>query len=220
MKPIEELTTREIKNQLDELEVAYKGNLPKTELYELLKSKLNEVTPTSETQNKNNAMSLEEMEKYYKQKMEEEAEILRAEYEAKLHKNDDSLRKKIEISSIDKKEAMKLVRVIVNCNDPLIAREGTELLRVSNDIVDTGVRAVPFGRTEPFHLPQILVNMMKEKKTTIFVKQVNKKLGKQVDVPKHINKYTIQEFPPLTKEEFERIKHAQEKRQALVEEGE
>lgn len=103
------------------------------------------------------------------------------------------------------KEAMKLVRCIVTCNNKNKQEYSGDIFSVQNAKLKEVKKFVPFG--EITHIPQILLNMIQEKKYQMF------KTKREGGVPKTtshlINEYNIKILPPITKEELEAIKQKQ-----------
>ena len=103
------------------------------------------------------------------------------------------------------KEAMRLIRCIVTCNNKNKTSYTGEIFCARNAIVPEVKKFIPFG--VPTHIPQILFNMIKEKQYQQFT---TRKVGdKEIVETKQLPAYTIQELPPLTKEELEDLKQRQ-----------
>lgn len=110
-----------------------------------------------------------------------------------------------ELAKKDTREAMKLVHCIVTCNNKNKTNYQGEIFCVRNADIPAVKKFIPFG--VPTHIPQILLNSIKEHKYQTFVKQ--KVNGNLITKPKFIDEYVIQELPPLTAEELEAIKQRQ-----------
>lgn len=103
------------------------------------------------------------------------------------------------------RDAMKLVRCIITCNNKNKTSYSGEIFEVRNAVIPGMKKFVPFD--VPTHIPQIMFNMLKERKCQIFVsKRVD---GRDVNVPKEINEFNIEVLPPLTPEELEAIRQKQ-----------
>lgn len=104
------------------------------------------------------------------------------------------------------KEAMKLVRCTISCNNPNKASYTGDIFCVQNAKLPEVKKFVPFN--VPTHVPSILLNMIREKQCQKFV---SKRLpnGQQATESKLVPEYNIQILPPLTKEELEAIKQKQ-----------
>ena len=104
------------------------------------------------------------------------------------------------------RKAMKLVRCQIACNNPNKASYQGEIFSVMNHAIPEVKKFVPFN--VPTHVPQIMLNMIKEKQLQTFVV---KKLpnGDQTRVSKLVPEYSIQILPPLTAEEFNAIRQKQ-----------
>lgn len=102
------------------------------------------------------------------------------------------------------KNAMKLVRVKIACNNPNKTNYTCEIFTVKNSQIEIK-KCVPFNVKT--HIPQIMYNMLKDKECTIFVtKRVD---GRPVTKTKLIKEYNIEVLPPITTEELEAIKQKQ-----------
>lgn len=117
-----------------------------------------------------------------------------------------SLSKEIskEKEKIANKNAMKLIRVRISCNNPNKRNYECEIFTVQNAELQVK-KCVPFN--VPTHIPMILYNAIDEKKCTIFIKDRNSKIGNSK--VKLIKEYNIEVLPPLTNEELEAIKQKQ-----------
>ena len=104
------------------------------------------------------------------------------------------------------KEAMRLVRCTISCNNKNKSEFSGEIFCARNKILPEVKKFVPFG--VPTHIPLILLNMIKEKQYQVFR---TKKLpnGQTVKEPSLIPEYNIQELPPLTTKELDAIAQKQ-----------
>lgn len=104
------------------------------------------------------------------------------------------------------KDALKLVRCIITCNNKNKTSYTGEIFTARNGVIEEVKKFIPFG--VPTHVPTILLNMIKEKQYQMFRKE---KLpnGNTVTRPYLVPEYNIQELPPLTSEELEAIKRKQ-----------
>lgn len=95
----------------------------------------------------------------------------------------------------------RLVRVRLQCMNPLKKEWPGEFISVGSAKVGTFKKFIPYNSDEPYHVPAILYEALKEKKCTVFT---NKLLpnGQKVRKGKAINEYAIEVLEPLTKEEI------------------
>jgi len=113
------------------------------------------------------------------------------------------------------REATKLVRCIVTCRDPLKSAWEGEIISVANDVIGEQKKYIPFNVDAGYHIPQIIVNVLKSKKCTIFVnKRIN---GEQVKVGKEILAYGIEELEPLSQRELDELAAEQQARRSVDE---
>lgn len=99
-----------------------------------------------------------------------------------------------------RQEAMKLVRVIVTPMDPLKKEYAGEIFTVGNSVVGMVSRMVPYNNEEGWHVEQIILDTLKEKKVQVFVKK--KVNGKEHKEGKLIPAFGIQILDPLSKVEL------------------
>ena len=103
------------------------------------------------------------------------------------------------------KKALKLIRCNVICNNPNKKSYSGEIFCARNKSIPEVKKFIQFNT--PTHIPQILYNMLKEKKVQLFKKTRVK--GVDVTTPYLANEYTIEVLPSLTPEEFEAIRQKQ-----------
>jgi len=102
------------------------------------------------------------------------------------------------------KEANRLVRIrVANMNPTKKAWPG-EIYTVSNSVIGSIRKYVPFNNEEGYHVPQMMLNMMQEKECQIFI---NKKLpgGIEENRPKIIKELNIEILPSLTLNELQTL---------------
>ena len=111
-----------------------------------------------------------------------------------------------EQAKLAEREAQKLTRCIINCNNKNKTSLSGEIFCARNAKIAEVKKFIPFG--VPTHVPEILLNMIKEKQYQMFRKE---KLanGNQITRSVLIPEYTIQILPPLTSAELEAIKQKQ-----------
>jgi len=96
-----------------------------------------------------------------------------------------------------RREATALVRVVVNCMNPQKKEWEGEIFTVGNSAVGSIKKYVPFNNDEGWHVPRMILSMMRERKCQIFVNSTNHK-GQKIKSAKLINEFAIQELVPLT----------------------
>ena len=108
-----------------------------------------------------------------------------------------------ELAEANYKEAMKLVRVIIT---PMEATKASnlesEMFCAGNSLVGTVKRTIPFG--VEWHVEQILINSIKEKKYQMFISKKNH-LGVDTVSARMVPAYSITVLDPLTKEELDKL---------------
>ena len=113
-----------------------------------------------------------------------------------------------------KKEASKLVRVRIHCNDPAKKEWPGEYITVGNNAVGTYRKYIPYNQDEPTHIYQIMFNALREKRVQVFATKKGKN-GIPIREAKSIAAYTIEVLPPLTQEELDELARSQVARNAL-----
>lgn len=112
------------------------------------------------------------------------------------------------------KEATALIRCKIFCNDPAKREWPGEVITVSNRLVGTQKKYIPYNSDAPYHLPQIILNALREKKVQVFQTKPGKH-GIPVRTSKLINAYTIEVLPALTPEELASLARDQSARQSI-----
>lgn len=105
-------------------------------------------------------------------------------------------------------EASKLVRIRVTCMNPNKKDWEGEIFTVSNSVVGTFKRYVPFNAEEGWHVEQIILNQLKQRECQIFVKK-RERNGLQSSEGKLIKEFAIEVLPPLTEKELKELAQRQ-----------
>lgn len=110
-----------------------------------------------------------------------------------------------------RKDALKLVRVNVSCMNPNKKHLEGDIFTVSNSVVGTVTKYIKFDTEDGWHIPNILLTVLREKQFQTFVV---KKLenGNKTNVGKLVKEYSIDVLDPLTPEQLEELA----RRQALA----
>jgi hypothetical protein len=98
-------------------------------------------------------------------------------------------------------DALKLVRVNVTCMNPDKKHLEGDFFSVSNSLIGTVTKYVLFDTEEGWHVPNIVLTVLREKQFQAFV---TKKLpnGQKTKVGKLVKEYSIDVLDPLTPEEL------------------
>ena len=100
--------------------------------------------------------------------------------------------------------ALKLIRVNITCMNPAKAAYTGELFTIGNSIIPTITKMVPFGTPEGYHIPQILLDHIKEKEFQTFIPKKGKN-GIDTVTSKCIREYAVEILSPLTPTEIQEI---------------
>lgn len=112
------------------------------------------------------------------------------------------------ISSINKNRhpALALVRVRITCMDPSKKEFQGEIFGAGNSEIGTVKKFIPFEA--PTHVPQIILNSIKERKYQTFVTEKTRN-GVPIKKGKLVRAFAIEELPPLTEKELQELKQRQ-----------
>ena len=102
--------------------------------------------------------------------------------------------------------ARELVRVRITCMNPLKKEYEGELFSVGNSEIPTITKFVQFERE--YHVPRIMLNMIRNKKYQMFVEERTPGGGK-IKRGKLVREYAVEELPPLTAAELQELKQRQ-----------
>jgi hypothetical protein len=105
-------------------------------------------------------------------------------------------------------EANKLIRVNVACMNPNKKDHEGEIFTVSNQAIGTIKKFVPFNTENGYHVPEVILKMMQNRKCQIFVSKKNSR-GNTTKVGKLIKEFAIEVLPVLTQPELEELKSQQ-----------
>lgn len=158
-------------NQCDLLGIPYQSNTPTTKLQELVAQK----TKDSQVPTQTIAIQKSSQEVVVEYTPEQIAQAKRiASYEA----------------------AMQMVRVVVVSLNPGKSDLEGELFTFGNSLVPTQSKYVPFNREDGWHIPRILVEILRDKRyqgyRTIETDGVKRKTVQQLPA------YSVTELPPLS----------------------
>lgn len=113
--------------------------------------------------------------------------------------------------------ALRLVRIIVTPNDPLLNSYPGMIFTVASSSILNGKaikKYVPFNNEEGWHVPHIIYEQIKNAEMQKFkkVKLANGEESHQAYITK---KFNVEVLPPLTEEELKRLADAQKARGGL-----
>jgi hypothetical protein len=112
------------------------------------------------------------------------------------------------------KEAQRLIRCRITCMNPNKRNWTGEIFSVGSAKIGTTKKFIPYNSPEPYHLPRILFDELKERKCRIgYIEKLPN--GKEVNRYKLINEFAIEVLSPLTPEEVKEMA----RKQALVASG-
>jgi hypothetical protein len=107
-----------------------------------------------------------------------------------------------------RKEALRLVRVNIQCLDPAKKEWEGEIITVGNATVGTVKKFVPFNTPDGYHLPYIMYEMLKNRECQVFQTKKLKNGGTHREgILKRA--FAVEVLPPLTAEELRELAHQQ-----------
>ena len=115
------------------------------------------------------------------------------------------------LTKTGEKEAMKLVRIVVTPNDPLMSSYPGLIFTVGASGLNGGKmikKYVPFNNEEGWHVPQVILNQIEQGEMQKF-KTVTMPNGEKQLEPYITKKFNVRILDPLTKEELERLAASQ-----------
>lgn len=160
-----------------------------------------------------NNIGLETLRERINAKLEEREAVVEEE-EEEPKKKETQTAAQVKETAVQKarKEALKLVRVNITSMENTKNNLSGEIFTVSNGVVGTIKRYVPFG--VDWHIEQILLNTLKEKEFQRFGTEKTPS-GQTVRRAKSVPAYAIQILPPLTEKELEDLRKSQMARQTI-----
>jgi len=112
-----------------------------------------------------------------------------------------SYQEKMFVLDQQRKSANKLVRVRITNMNPFKRAHKGEIFTVSNSVVGTIKRYVPFNAQDGWHVEQMILNLMEERQYQSFYSFKDSK-GREIKRSKLSNEFVIEILPPLTKNEL------------------
>lgn len=107
-----------------------------------------------------------------------------------------------------RKEANRLVRIRLTCMNPNKKNWPGEVFTISNSVIGTVKKFVPFNAEEGYHVPQVIYDHLKNRKYQQFstVKYPN---GLQKKVGKLVKEFAIEKLDPLTEAQLKDLAERQ-----------
>lgn len=139
-------------------------------------------------------------------------ETLRERIAEQLKDTSDQPEQPVEAALDARLNALKLVRVIITPMDATKKDYHGEIFTISNAVLPTIKRFVPFGVET--HIENILLDVIQDKQCLQMVDDAKAKI-KGMKKKKVIRAYAIQTLPPLTAEQLEELRKSQLARQSI-----
>lgn len=113
-----------------------------------------------------------------------------------------------EVKRMRREEALQLVRVVVSCMNPNKKDWEGEIFSIGNSEMPTQKKYVPFNVEEGWHIPRIMLNMIKKREYQSFITERDHR-GRSVRRSVMKKEFNVVELPPLTDEEIKKLKAKQ-----------
>lgn len=108
-----------------------------------------------------------------------------------------------------RKDAMRLVRVIVNCMNPAKLAVEAEYLTAGNSVIGSVTRLVPFNLEEGTHIEHILYEQLRDRMCQTFRIVKDRATGVETSKTIMIKEFNIIMLPQLTHEELKELARRQ-----------
>lgn len=105
-------------------------------------------------------------------------------------------------------EANALIRIRLTCMNPAKKEWEGEIFTVGNAVVGSIKKYVPFNAEDGWHVPAIMLQMLRDKQCQIFTTSKTKN-GVSIRQGKLIKEFNIEILPPLTKTEIDELARRQ-----------
>ncbi len=107
-----------------------------------------------------------------------------------------------------RKAARKLIRVRITNHNPMRSEHNGEILTVSNSVVGTIKRYVPFGNENGWHVEAMILEMIRERKFQQFYDAKDHR-GRRIKKSREAREFSIEEMKPLGHKELKVLKDEQ-----------
>lgn len=107
-----------------------------------------------------------------------------------------------------RRNAGRLVRCRIQNMNPNKKEYEGEIFSVGSAKIGTHKKFVPFNTGEPYHLPQIIFDALKEKKCSVFFNAVGRN-GQKTRKSRLINEFILETLTPLTQGEIKELARRQ-----------
>ena len=113
-----------------------------------------------------------------------------------------------------KKDAQRLIRVQITCMNPSKKDYSGEIFSAGNRLVPTIKQFIPYNAENGWHVANILLGVIRERKCQVFTTVVDAQ-GRKHRKGRLIPEFAIQELPPLTQEELDELAAVQAANKSL-----
>lgn len=186
----EKFQLRKAKEQATKLGINFSPNIKLDTLNERIDEKLKELEGSEETD---------------EAKADESASTDSQDSKPKSEPTNESASKR---AARKRAEATKLVRVNVTCMNPNKKEWDGEIISVSNRVIGTVKKFVKFNTENGYHIPQVILNVLKSRQFQTFVTKTNDR-GMKYREGKLVREFGIEYLEPLTQKELEELKNKQ-----------
>jgi len=108
-----------------------------------------------------------------------------------------------------RKQAGKLIRIRVTCMNPVKKAWEGEIFTVSNSVVGTFKKFVPFNVDNGWHIPQMMLDMLQERKFVEHFISGKDSRGRPIKRHRLVREFAIEIMDPLTLKELDDLRRQQ-----------
>jgi len=110
-----------------------------------------------------------------------------------------------EVANRKRQEALKLVRVVVNCMNPNKQLWEGEIFTISNRVIGTAKKFVPFNQEAGYHIPHVIYEYLLDRQCQVFYTVTDPKTGSKTRRGKLIKEFNVVVLPSLTQKELHEL---------------
>ena len=107
-----------------------------------------------------------------------------------------------------RKHVAALIRCRIVCMNPEKKDWPGEIISVGSAKLGTFKKFIPFNTNEAYHIPQIIYDVLRERKCSVFYDETDRRTGVKTRKSRQINEFAVEKLPPLTRGEIEELKVA------------
>lgn len=118
-------------------------------------------------------------------------------------------------ASEHRRDAMKLIRIVVHPMDPLRSQLEGEIVTAGNGVIGTVSKYVPFNAEQGYYVPEIIYKVLRDRKFLSHYTTTDSK-GREINRHRLAPAFNVQVLPDLTEKELKRLAADQRARDGRV----